>query len=216
MKRLATALLALLLVMFWAPAVRAAGQVTYSGSAGEFIFAPGSEYSLTDLFPGFKDVMPGDRLEQKILLKNEADRNVKVKIYMRALGAHEDSAEFLSQLWLRVEKAGSEIMFDAAADRPAQLGGWVELGTLYSGGELELNVVLEVPVALDNRYQDQIGSLDWEFMVEELPVEETDPVPDTGDDTGILMYGILFLLSAGVLVILLLPRRKGEAETAER
>ena len=147
MKRLLSFLLVLLLVGTMAvPAGAAEGKVTYSGNSGEFIFEPGSEESPTDLFPNFKDVMPGDSLDQWILIRNKADREVKVKIYIRALGAHEDSKEFLSQLGLRVEQIGSYDLFDAAADETAQLTDWVCLGTLYSGGEIELNVVLDVPV----------------------------------------------------------------------
>ena len=97
--------------------------VTYSGDAGEFVFAPGSDYSPTDLFPNFKDVMPGDSISQQITVKNNASKKVKVEIYMRALGAHEDgiSPDFLSQMHLRVEKAEDNAMaymFDAAACRP--------------------------------------------------------------------------------------------------
>ena len=97
MKRLVCLLLALCVILAM-PAYADGGSVTYSGDAGEFVFAPGSDNSLTDLFPNFKDVMPGDKLTQQITVKNDASEKVKVKIYIRSLGAHEDSVEFLSQL----------------------------------------------------------------------------------------------------------------------
>lgn len=216
MKRFFSSLLALLLlVCLTVPAAAADGKVTYSGNSGEFIFAPGSEESPTDLFPNFKDVMPGDTLDQWIVIKNKADREVKIKIYLRALGAHEDSEEFLSQLGLRVEQIGSYDLFDAAADETAQLTDWVCLGTLYSGGEIELNVVLEVPVTLDNNFKNQVGYLDWEFMIEEFPVEEDDPKPpaQTGDESDLFGY-IAAMAGSGVIlfVLILLGHKKKKQE----
>lgn len=194
------------------PVFAADGNVTYSGDAGKFIFAPGSEYSPTDLFPNFKDVMPGDSITQKITVKNEASNKVKVKIYMRSLGAHVDSVEFLSQLRLRVEKSEDNsmvYMFDAAASETAQLTDWVCLGTLYSGGEVNLNVILDVPVELDNAYQQQIGYLDWEFMIEEYEIEPTDPEPPkTGDNFQIWFWFGLMLMSLLALGILILARKE--------
>ena len=189
------------------PVFAADGNVTYSGDAGKFIFAPGSSYSPTDLFPNFKDVMPGDSITQPITVKNDASNKVKVKIYMRSLGAHEDSVEFLSELHLRVEKSEENTMaymFDAAASETAQLADWVCLGTLYSGGEVNLNVILDVPVELDNQYQQQIGYLDWEFMIEEYEIEPTDPeLPQTGDDFQIWFWLGLMIMSLCALMILL-------------
>jgi hypothetical protein len=217
MKRIFTALCACLMVFGCVFPVSAAdGNVTYSGDAGQFIFAPGSEYSPTDLFPNFKDVMPGDSLTQPITVKNDASNKVKVKIYMRSLGAHEDSKAFLSQLHLRVEKSENNTMaymFDAAASETAQLTDWVLLGTLYSGGEVNLNVILDVPVELDNMFQQKIGYLDWEFMIEEYPIEPTDPQPPyTGDDFQIWIWVGLMAVSLTAIVILILvgKRRKKE------
>ncbi len=186
------------------------GKVTYSGNAGNFIFAPGSDYSLTDLFPNFKGVMPGDTLTQQITVKNDADDKVKVKIYIRSKGAHENSVDFLSQLHLTVktsEENEMAYMFDAAANETAQLTEWTYLGLLYSGGEVNLDVNLTVPVELDNQYQDQIGYLDWEFMVEEMPAEPDDPVKP-GDDSNKLFYITLMLGSVIFLIILLAWRKK--------
>ena len=193
------------------------GNVTYSGDAGKFIFAPGSSYSPTDLFPNFKDVMPGDSIAQSITVKNDASNKVKVKIYMRSLGAHAESAEFLSKLHLRVEKSEDNTMaymFDAAASETAQLTDWVCLGTLYSGGEVNLNVILDVPVELDNAYQQQVGYLDWEFMIEEYEIEPSDPEPPkSGDESPLRQWAGLGTLSLFVIFILLFAgRRKKEAQ----
>lgn len=221
MKRLCVCLLAVLMLCCVAvPALAAEGNATYSGDAGQFIFAPGSEYSPTDLFPNFKDVMPGDSLTQPITVKNDASKEVKVKIYMRSLGAskelgdYEKSVDFLSKLHLRVEKSADNemaYMFDAAAHETAQLTEWVELGTLYSGGEVNLNVILDVPVELDNTFKNYIGYLDWEFAIEEFPVEDTDPKPpQTGDAFQPVWWILLAVASAAGLLLLIFWRKKDE------
>ena len=190
----------------------AEGNVIYDGMIQDLIFEPGSEHSLTDLFPNFKDVMPGDTLTQKITVRNDQGNHVKVEIYIRSLGAHEESEEFLSQLKLKVSKSEENkmaYMFDAYADEPAQLEDWVCLGMLYSGGEVDLDVTLEVPVTLDNLFREQIGYLDWEFMVIEYPVEPDDPKPpQTGDDTNLVVPIVLMAACAALIILLVMRRQK--------
>lgn len=216
MKRFLTLLATVLLICVTTITTFAAdGNVTYSGDAGEFIFAPGSSYSPTDLFPNFKDVMPGDSITQKITVKNDASKKVKVKIYMRSLGAHEDgeSPDFLSQMSLYVEKSDDNTMaymFDAAANETAQLTDWVCLGTLYSGGEVNLDVILNVPVEMDNNYAHKEGYLDWEFMIEEFPIERDDP--KTGDDTDMTLWIAITVGAAVVIVIWFIWQRKKRDE----
>lgn len=198
------------------PVLAAEGTVTYSGNAGAFIFEPGSEHSPTDLFPELKDVMPGDTLTQRITVKNSADEQVKVKIYMRALGAHQESAAFLSRLGLQVAKSPENemaYMFDAAANETAQLTDWVCLGTLYAGGEVALDVTLSVPVELPNEFQNSIGYLDWEFRIEEFPAEPGDPQPPhTGIEFNVAFWFVLMLCALTMLVILLIWRKREKEE----
>ncbi len=217
MKKLFTALAACLLVLFSAlPVCAADGKVTYSGNAGSFVFEPGSEHSLTDLFPNFKGVMPGDTVTQKITVKNDADNKVKVKIYLRSLGAHADSAAFLSQLGMTVQKSADNdmaYMFDAAANETAGLTDWVCLGTLYSGGEVNLDVTLDVPVELDNAFQNNVGYLDWEFMIEEFPIEDSDPKPpQTGDTFPTGGWIAIAICSLTIMIILLVRRKKDKKQ----
>ena len=156
MKRFLTLLLVLSMLCA-IPVSAANGSVTYSGDAGRFIFAPGSDHSQDNVMA---------------------------------------------------------YMFNATADATAQLTDWVCLGTLYSGGIVNLDVTLEVPVTLGNEFQNQIGYLDWEFKIEEFPVDPDDPEPPkTGDETNVeLLVGLMCVSAVALLVLLILMKRKRKDE----
>ncbi len=195
----------------------AAGTVTYSADSSKFIFEPGSSHSPTDLFTEYKGLMPGDSVRQDITVKNDSSYGVKVKLYVRSHGAHEDSVDFLSKLHLTVAKSENNemaYMFDAAADQTGGMTDWVYLGTLYSGGEVNLILNLDIPIELGNEYQDAIGYIDWEFKAEELPIDSDDPEPPpTGDNSNLYFYAMLASLSGLVLMFLsVFKRRKNQEE----
>ena len=208
-------LMALLMIAAMAAPAYADGTVTYEGSSQKFVFAPGSKYSPTDLFSDFKGVLPGDTLTQQVHITNSVRNNVKIKLYMRATGAHEGSEAFLSQLNLTVQTKDNTTLFHAPADQTAQLTDWVYLGTFYSGANLDLDLTLNVPLTRSNEFQDAVGYLDWQFKVEELPIEPSDPKPPaTGGTAHTALYVGLLAGSAAVIVLLVVLRKRKKQSDA--
>lgn len=162
-------------------AYAAAPSITFKGFTSGFDFQPGSEYTETDLFNSFKNVMPGDTVTETITFTNSASDCDFVNLYMRA-EAHDETAnplspkvaeketvaamtEFLSKLSMKVWN-GTELIYDAAPNELGGLGSNKFLGTFRSGETATLKVELSVPIDLDNKFADRIGEVDWIFHVE--------------------------------------------------
>ena len=212
MRRFLNLFVTLLVVLALATSAMAASTVTYKNGAENYIDVPDG-----DLFSSFKDVMPGDTLTQQITVKNDTDADIKVSL--RSLGADEAAKALLSQMTLKVQsKDGAEFLNETEL----LLGSdeWKPLGTIPAGkDEVVLDLTLEVPVTLGNEFQDASGTITWEFAVEEIPeptTEPTDPsdssdgIP-TGDNSNLLLYVALMLLSLLALILLLTQRKKKTA-----
>jgi len=93
---LASLLLALMMLLsLRITAVAADSSITFKGAQEGFGFLPGSEYTVTDLFDNFKDIMPGDKLRESIQVKNEASDCDYIKLYIRAV-VHDESGNPLT------------------------------------------------------------------------------------------------------------------------
>ena len=180
-KTIFSLVLTLLLTVSLATSAFAASSITFKGFSDGFDFQPGSEYTETDLFEGFKNVMPGDTVTDTITFTNEATDCDYVNLYMRA-EAHDEAGnplsekaaekesvatmtEFLSQLSMKVWN-GTELIYDASPDQLDGLQDNTLLGTFRTGDTTTLKVELTVPIELDNRFANRVGEVDWIFHVE--------------------------------------------------
>ena len=176
-----TKVLVLVLAMVLALAVSApalaAGGVEYSEGLKTIVFTPGSVYSESDLFDGFKNVMPGDTLYQTISITNNA--GTESTIYLHILGENMDDPRtpgFLSKMTMTVTQNGSEI-FSNSPD--AGLAEPVSLGKFAPHETKTLDLILTVKPLMGNDFQSAIGRVDWQFSVEQWdpPVPPPTPTP---------------------------------------
>ena len=69
-KTIFSLVLTLLLTVSLATSAFATSSITFKGFSAGFDFQPGSEYTESDLFDGFKNVMPGDTVTDTITFTN--------------------------------------------------------------------------------------------------------------------------------------------------
>ena len=187
--------------------------ITFKGAQEGFDFQPGSEYTATDLFDNFKDVMPGDKLTETIQVKNEATDCDYIKLYMRAVvhdendnpltyseayentdgkdqanvdGQRDENVATMQDFLSQLTMRiynGDQLIYNASPDEAGALVNTVLLGTLSKGESLNLKVELDVPIELGNEYANRVGEVDWVFLAECIEYEKL-TVHKVWDDNG--------------------------------
>ena len=178
MKTIIRILLPLLLLLCFVCTVSAdESSVTWHGIDKGFTFAPGTEYSSTDLFDDFKNVMPGDTLTEKVTVSNRTAGTDYLKVYIRAeIPDDPQTQEFLSGLTMTVTSDGKEI-HNALPDENIGFTEPILLEELAPNESLTLDVTLLVPITLDNQFSGlKIGEVHWIFIVEAFDAPTPPPV----------------------------------------
>ena len=239
MIRISSVLLALVLLCGGLSAFAADSSVTFLGAKDGFATAPGSNYTATDLFDGFKDTMPGDKLSETVALRNQATDCDYIKLYLRAEvldesgnpltydeafesldgkdqagveGVRDETVASMQDFLSQLTMRiyiGEDMIYNASPDEAGALVNNVYLATLDSGKEATLRVELDVPIELGNAYANRVGEVNWIFFAEAY---ENDALVQTGQ----LNWPIPVFCLLGVLLIVVgvLLMRKGKKEKA--
>lgn len=171
-----------------------ASTVVFNGK-NDIEMSPGTRYHETDLFLNFKNIMPGDSLEQLVTIKNKISASSYITVYLKAVphGANnpleysesyedtdgkdqqhvpgqrdetvESMEDFLSQLTLTVKK-GTQVIYSGHPNDPGTLEKGVKLGKINRGRSLDLSVTLDVPIEMGNEYALRVGEVDWVFYAD--------------------------------------------------
>ena len=205
--KMAALVLVLLLAAGSAMAAVSDVNFTVQGNEKVFVFTPEN----TDLFQNFKNLLPGDTVDQTITVQNTTPHIVRLWLAADPAVAKDDQ-DFLSQMQLTV-KAEDSTIFDATADQQDGLAPTedspygVLLGTFKNRGTVQLTDTIKVPDTLGNAYMGQEGIVPWTFTAEEVIIPDT---PDTGDDYVMWAWvAVAAVLMAGI-VLLVIRQRKQE------
>ncbi len=158
----------------------------------------GVECSTTDLFPGYSEMMPGDRLCRELELKNTSSK--KLDLYMR-ISAGGDG---ISRKALMKVSAGGELLYEgsvAGACRNDEL----RLPSVEKGRSGTVMVEIELPSDADNTLAGLKDDIAWSVWAESVK----DGTAQTGDDSNLMPF-VIAALAALCLMAVLFRRRKGK------
>lgn len=207
MRRLARIIsVPLLCIMFFlgmhTTVLAADSTIVFQGAQEGFSIQPGSEYTATDLFDNFKNIMPGDKLVENINIKNQATDCDYINLYMRALvfdennnpltyseafesldgkdqagldGTRDETVATMQDFLSQLTMRiynGSELIYEASPNQAGALLNNVFLGSLSNGEELKLVAELDVPIELGNAYANRVGEVCWVFLAECIEYEK--------------------------------------------
>lgn len=191
--------------------------IAYDGNARQLTVSGATMSSgEPDLFPAFKDLMPGDEREQQIEIRATGVKS-QVRVFVRAVVDHE-TTHLLSPITL------TAAVSDASADwLQAGMPGSVfahptQVATFTSDGSTVLNLQLSVPTSVGNELADANKTIRWEITAEDdgeiIPAQPAGPkkpglfgLAATGDNSLALLLTLLTLAIIAFMVALFLSQR---------
>lgn len=185
-----------------------ARQLTVSGATG----SSGDP----DLFPAFKDLMPGDVREQKIEVRATGVKS-QVRVFVRAVVDHE-TAHLLSPITLTASASDASAGWLQTGTPGSVFAHPTQVATFTSDGSTVLNLRLSVPTSVGNELADANKTIRWEITAEDdgekIPVRPAGSqspglfgLAVTGDSTLTLLLVLLTLAIISFMAALLLSRR---------
>lgn len=192
-------ILTVLFVVSLIPVLAEDHAVEYLGDTKE-LFTTGD-----DFFVNISDILPGDILKDEAVLKNSADKEIRLFFKTEPLGKEnydlDEDYMLLEKIELRIDVISSKGSINVYSGNlgAEDFDEFVSLGTYQKDEEAEFVFELKVPAELKNEYDMTGTRVKWIFGAG----EENDDQPDTGDSGSDMLYAAgLTVLSAGVIIYL--------------
>lgn len=153
-----------------------APSITYDGNARQLtvsgVEAPSGG---VDLFPAFKDLMPGDTREQPIKIEAKGVQG-QVSIFVRAV-VDEDTARALEPISLTAAVSTGPSSSVLETGTPASVfAETAKVATFSADGNATLDLRLSVPTSVGNELADASKTIRWEITAED-DSGELDAIP---------------------------------------
>lgn len=209
----------LCMVMLAAPARALADTpaISYDGNALQLTAVGATDTSgEPDLFPAFKDLMPGDVREQQIEVRATGVKS-QVRVFVRAVVDHE-TASLLSPITLTATVGDASAGWLQTGTPGSVFAYPTQIATFTSDGSTALNLQLSVPTSVGNELADANKTIRWEITAEDdgekilaRPAGSKKPgllgLVATGDSTLALLLVLLALAIIAFIAAVLLSRR---------
>lgn len=191
--------------------------IAYDGNARQLTVSGATMSSgEPDLFPAFKDLMPGDEREQQIEIRATGVKS-QVRVFVRAVVDHE-TTHLLSPITLTAAVSDASADWLQAGTPGSVFAHPTQVATFTSDGSTVLNLQLSVPTSVGNELADANKTIRWEITAEDdgekIPVRPAGAkkpglfgLAATGDSTLTLLLMSLTLAIIAFIAAVLLSRR---------
>lgn len=214
MKKTIAIIISLMICLLGTVPAMAADSVVEYNNAREFVFNPENG----DLFQNFKSVMPGDILEQQIVIQNTKE-HYPITMYLKAEIDDEYKA-FLSNIDLSIyysktENGEKTLLQSGLASEEGLLAIDTRLGSYLPGETGYITVSVYVHPEMDNEYKSCVGNIKWIFTAEEgerIPdgMISGQDSPQTGVNFAIGFAAIATVIVAVIILVAVNKKKKDE------
>lgn len=170
-------------MFFILPNMAMANSIEYRGEAEGIITTS------QDFFEDFGELMPGDKMTGKAIIKNTTKDKIEVFFKTEELLNNENYDEIdmslLQKINLKIDlkrKNEEKNIYEGNLGAESMSGEYISLGTYEKGFDGEFQFDIEVPKELKNAYSLSRTEVNWVFYV--VKQEENEPKPnDDGKDS---------------------------------